>query len=122
MTDSRAFQVIDTRNQPDGKVFDTFRGADYGAMASFFIEDTDEEGYGPFLHQHPYSETFVVQSGKALLTVGDDELLGLGGMILVVPKFTPHKFSVIGPERYQALHIHESDTFITEWLEGPRSS
>lgn len=121
--DDFPFQLIDTRAeaQPDGKAFDTFRGADWGSRVSFFIEDTGRDGYGPFLHQHPYAETFVVQSGRALFTVGDQVLVGVGGVIFVVPKFTPHKFSVIGPERYQALHIHENDTFITEWLEGPNA-
>jgi len=26
-----------------------------------------------------------------------------------------------GPERYIATHIHASETFITEWLEGPKA-
>ncbi len=38
-----------------------------------------------------------------------------------MPELTPHKFEVVGPERYIATHIHASETFITEWLEGPRA-
>ncbi len=64
----------------------------------------------------------MIHSGKALFTVADRQLLGEGGMILVVPGLTPHKFEVVGPDRYRSTHIHASDTFITDWLEGPRAS
>jgi mannose-6-phosphate isomerase-like protein (cupin superfamily) len=116
-------RVIDTRAgaQPDGSVLGDVEGAESGAGVSLILEDTDVDGAGPALHQHPYPETFVIHSGTALFTVAGRQLVGEAGMILVVPKFTPHKFAVIGPERYRATHIHASDTFITEWLEGPKA-
>ena len=101
----------------DGRILDNIEGASYGAGISLIFEDTDVVGSGPRLHQHPYAETFIIRSGKAMLTVGDDEVIGRAGHILVVPAQTPHKFSVLGPDRYIATHIHASEEFITEWLE-----
>ena len=100
---------------------DNIEGAAYGAGVSLIFEDSDVDGDGPFLHQHPYAETFVIRGGKALFTVAGEQLMGVAGQVLVVPKLTPHKFEVVGPERYIATHIHASETFITEWLEGPKA-
>ncbi len=112
--------VNDTRAGagPGGGTIDNFQGAAYGAGVSLIFENTDRDGSGPFMHQHPYSETFVVHAGRALFTVGGEQLVGEAGLVLVVPELTPHKFQVIGPERYISTHIHANDTFITEWLEG----
>jgi hypothetical protein len=33
-----------------------------------------------------------------------------------VPAGEPHKFRT-GPDGYEAIHIHASPTFVTEWLE-----
>lgn len=112
--------VIDTRAGagPGGGTIDNFQGGAYGAGVSLIFENTDRDGSGPFMHQHPYSETFVVHAGRALFTVGGEQLVGEAGLVLVVPELTPHKFQVIGPERYISTHIHANDTFITEWLEG----
>jgi mannose-6-phosphate isomerase-like protein (cupin superfamily) len=49
-------------------------------------------------------------------------MIGVAGQIIVVPAFTPHKFEVIGPEHVDMIDIHANDTFITEWLEGPRAN
>ena len=107
--------------RPDGRILDNIEGAAYGAGVSLIFEDSDVEGDGPNLHQHPYAETFVIRGGRALFTVAGEQLMGVAGQVLVVPKLTPHKFEVVGPERYVATHIHASETFITEWLEGPKA-
>lgn len=116
--------VIETTGltRDDGRILDNIQGAAYSAGVSLIFEDSDVEGEGPDLHQHPYAETFVIRGGRALFTVADTQLVGVAGQVLVVPGFTPHKFEIIGPERYVATHIHASDTFITEWLEGPRAT
>ena len=116
-----SLHIVDTRAGMQPDVIDSFQGQAYGAGVSLILEDTDVVGSGPDLHQHPYAETFVIHSGKALFTVGDERLVGEGGLIFIVSHLTPHKFEVLGPERYRATHIHASDTFITEWLEGPRA-
>lgn len=89
----------------------------HGSAVSVIFERTDTDGVGPRLHLHPYPETFVIRSGRALFRVGDDEVVAVGGQILVAPARVPHKFTVIGPELYEAVHIHASDRFETEWLE-----
>ncbi|KZB85781.1 cupin domain-containing protein [Amycolatopsis regifaucium] len=96
---------------------ETVEGRDIGSGISIIRERTDVEGSGPRLHRHPYGETFVILRGRARFTIGAAEREGGAGEVLVVPADTPHKFAVIGPEVYEAVHIHESDHFITEWLE-----
>ncbi|MEV6901747.1 cupin domain-containing protein [Amycolatopsis sp. NPDC051372] len=92
-------------------------GYEVGASVSIIRESTDVAGSGPRLHRHPYRETFVVQRGRALFTIGDTEREGRAGDVLAVPAGVAHKFVVLGPERYEAVHIHENDRFVTEWLE-----
>lgn len=87
-----------------------------GAGVSLILESTSRAGVGPRLHQHPYAETFVIRRGSAVFTVGSEHLTAHAGQILVVPAFTPHKFST-GPEGYEAVHVHANVRFITEWLE-----
>jgi mannose-6-phosphate isomerase-like protein (cupin superfamily) len=115
--------VIETSGttRPDGRILDTIQGAAYGMGVSLIFEDSDTDGDGPYLHEHPYAETFVIRGGRALFTVAGEKLIGVAGQVLVVPGFTPHTFEVVGPERYIATHIHASDTFITTWLEGPKA-
>jgi mannose-6-phosphate isomerase-like protein (cupin superfamily) len=88
-----------------------------GSQISIIQEYTDKAGAGPRLHQHPYSETFIIRRGSARFTVADEVLVGSGGQVLVVPAFTPHKFEVIGGEIFESIHIHANDRFETEWLE-----
>jgi mannose-6-phosphate isomerase-like protein (cupin superfamily) len=103
-------QVIDQALLLDGD----FEGRTFGSEVSFIIAKTDKAGYGPALHRHPYTETFVIRSGEAKFTVGDEELVAVGGQILVVPALVPHMFRTLGP--FESIHIHASDHFITEWL------
>ncbi|AIG75225.1 Hypothetical protein AJAP_11700 [Amycolatopsis japonica] len=99
------------------ETLENVEGRDIGSGVSIIRERTDVDGSGPRLHQHPYRETFVIIHGRARFTIGDSEREGGAGDVLVVPAEAPHKFAVIGPEVYEAVHIHESDHFITEWLE-----
>lgn len=104
-------------SQPDGRPLDEIQGKAYGTGISIIFEDTDVVGSGPRLHQHPYPETFILHAGRVEFTVGDRQLVAEAGQVIVVPPYTPHKFSVLGPDRYVATHIHENEVFITEWLE-----
>ena len=87
-----------------------------GAGVSIILESTRRSGAGPRLHQHPYAETFVIRRGSATFTVGTEEFEAHAGQVLIVPARTPHKFST-GPDGYEAVHIHASPEFVTEWLE-----
>lgn len=55
-----------------------FEGRNYGGGVSFFLVD-NEPGQGPGLHVHPYSETWIVRTGEAEFTVGDEKNPGLSG-------------------------------------------
>jgi mannose-6-phosphate isomerase-like protein (cupin superfamily) len=92
-------------------------GEPYGAGVSIILFSADEDGAGPALHQHPYPETFVIHSGQAIFTIGEETLVGRGGQIIVVPAFTPHKFAKTGPERFASTDIHANSVFITDWLD-----
>ena len=86
------------------------------AGVSIILESTSKAGVGPRLHRHRYAETFIIRRGSATFTVGSDTVEGRAGQILVVPADTPHRFAT-GPDGYEAVHIHVSPRFVTEWLE-----
>jgi mannose-6-phosphate isomerase-like protein (cupin superfamily) len=74
-----------------------WEGGDYGADICVIANHIDGPGRGPKLHKHPYTETFVIRSGRGLFTVGDRKIEARTGQILVVPANTPHKFENLGP-------------------------
>lgn len=94
----------------------TFEGYLHGSQVSVIRSDGPAVGSGPRLHRHPYTETFVIHSGRALFTVGDEQVVGVGGQLLVVPALVAHRFEVLDGGRYVATHVHASDRFVTEWL------
>jgi mannose-6-phosphate isomerase-like protein (cupin superfamily) len=94
----------------------TFEGEPYGSGVSFFLVD-NEPGQGPGLHRHPYSETWIVRSGEALITADGEEIEAGPGDIVVVGPETPHKFRNSGTERLDIVCIHASPRMIQEWLE-----
>ena len=99
---------------PGGTV--RFEGEAYGSGVSFFLVN-NEPGSGPDLHQHPYSETWIVRSGRARISA-DGEAIEVGpGDIVVVSTATPHMFKNIGAERLDIICIHASPRFIQTWLE-----
>jgi quercetin dioxygenase-like cupin family protein len=67
-----------------------------------------ERGQGPALHLHPYPEVFVVQTGTAAFTVGEDELIVTAGHIVVVPAQTPHGFKGAGDDTLRVVSVHPS--------------
>ena len=102
------------RPSPGGTV--TFEGEPYGSGVSFFLVN-NEPGNGPDLHRHPYSETWIVRSGRALFTADGEELEAGPGDLVVVGPDTPHKFKNVGDERLDVICIHASPTMIQEDLE-----
>jgi mannose-6-phosphate isomerase-like protein (cupin superfamily) len=93
-----------------------FEGEHYGAGVSFFLVDNDP-GAGPDLHMHPYSETFIVRSGKARITADGMDIEAHPGDIVVVGAETPHKFKNIGTERLDIICIHAAPQMSQEWLD-----
>lgn len=99
---------------PGGTV--TFEGEPYGSGVSFFLVN-HEPGAGPGLHRHPYSETWIVRSGKARFTADGESIEAGPGDIVVVSSETPHKFKNVGAERLDMVCIHASPRMIQEDLE-----
>jgi mannose-6-phosphate isomerase-like protein (cupin superfamily) len=102
--------------QPSAGGTVTFEGEPYGSGVSFFLV-SNEPGKGPDLHRHPYSETWILRSGKALITAdGEDIEAGPGDIVVVTPE-TPHKFKNIGTDRLDIICIHSAPRIIQEELE-----
>jgi mannose-6-phosphate isomerase-like protein (cupin superfamily) len=99
---------------PGGTV--KFEGEAYGSEVSFFLVN-NEPGAGPDLHRHPYSETWIVRSGKARITADGEDVEASAGDIVVVTAQTPHKFKNIGTTRLDIICIHASPRMIQEQLE-----
>jgi mannose-6-phosphate isomerase-like protein (cupin superfamily) len=93
-----------------------FEGEDFGSGVSFFLVD-NEPGDGPVLHTHPYSETWIVRSGRARFTADGEEIEAKPGDIVVAGAETPHKFTNLGPGRLEVVCIHSSPRMIQNDLE-----
>ncbi len=105
----------DGRNDGDDWT-ENFQNLPGAAGISIILESRAQSGEGPRLHKHPYAETFIIKRGSATFTIGSEELVAHAGQVLVAPAETPHKF-VTGPGGYEAVHIHASPRFMTDWLE-----
>jgi quercetin dioxygenase-like cupin family protein len=71
-----------------------------------------ERGQGPSLHQHPYPEVFVVLTGTARFTVGEEELTVEAGHIVVGPANTPHRFNGAGDDTLRVVSVHSSSEVV----------
>lgn len=94
-----------------------FEGAGYGSGVSFYLVDSDP-GQGPGLHRHPYSETWIVLAGEAVVMADGEAFPALAGDILVVEAGTPHSFLATGESALRMMCIHASPRFLQENL-GP---
>ncbi len=90
-----------------------YEGADYGGTVSFFVTD-HPLGEGPDLHRHPYEETFVVRTGRARFTAGDQTIEAEAGQIVVVPPNTWHGFKGASEENLQMVCIHPNERVVQE--------
>ncbi|WP_349435224.1 cupin domain-containing protein [Pararhizobium sp. A13] len=94
-----------------------FEGGLYGADVSVMFYTTDEIGGRPKLHKHPYAEVFIVRQGRALVSVGTDEIEATAGQIVFAPAGVPQKFSNLGPGPLKTTDLLLAEAFSTEWLE-----
>lgn len=76
-------------------------------------------GSGPVLHVHPYDEIFVVKSGRAIFTVGEETFEAEEGDVAIAPANTPHKFKNLGPGPLHTMDIHLNDEWIQFDLHDP---
>jgi quercetin dioxygenase-like cupin family protein len=100
---ARVIPIEDLRRSATAALFEG-RG---DAPVSIFVTEYDR-GHGPPLHLHPYPEVFVVQTGTAEFTVGEDKLSVSGGHIVVVPAETPHGFKGAGDDKLRVVSVHPS--------------
>lgn len=100
-----------------GKWDGEFEGNFFGTNVSVMFYTTDKIGGGPVLHRHPYDEVFIVRQGRALFTVGDQQLEVCTGQIVFGPANLPHKYINLGPEQLEMIDIHVTSSFIQEDLE-----
>ncbi len=103
----------------DGERTAHFDGEAYQAGVSFFDVDVGL-GEGPPLHHHAYAETWIIKNGRVEFTVNETKALGQLGDIIVVPAFTPHKFTSCGDERLQMVCIHAASKIEQTNLEEPK--
>lgn len=94
-----------------------WQGEAHGSEVSVIFVAYEKLGIGPRLHTHPYSETFIVRSGRALFTLGEEQIEVTAGQIVVAPANVPHKFVNLGPGPLEQIDIHANPTFVTDWLE-----
>lgn len=110
--------VIDARGRLGDarRLVGEWQGGAGGAAISLVANYIAKAGEGVQLHRHPYAETFVVQRGRVCLTTSHGSLVAEAGQIVVVPGGVAHGFTSLGPEPLEMLDIHESGSFVTEWL------
>jgi quercetin dioxygenase-like cupin family protein len=97
--------IADLRRSPTAALFE---GRDQTPVSIFITEY--RRGQGPDLHVHPYPETFVVESGTAMFTAGEEQLAVEGGNIVVVPAETVHGFKCVGDDLLRVVSVHPSPT------------
>lgn len=99
-----------------------FVGADHGEVPFSLILVNAPPGAGPAVHRHPYPEVFVVESGEATFTLGDETHVVQGGHVVVGPPDVPHGFHNSGSGELRLVAIHGAARFDTEWLGGRDAS
>ncbi len=97
--------IEDLRRSPTAALF---QGGDVAPVSIFITEYA--RGQGPDLHVHPYPEVFVVETGAAIFTAGDEQLTVEGGNIVTVPAETPHGFKCAGDDTLRVVSVHPSPT------------
>lgn len=92
-----------------------FVGADHESGVSFFWVDAPE-GTGPDLHVHPYTETWVVLQGEALVEADGEEVRVTPGDIVTVTAGTRHQFRGASTVNLEMVCIHASPSIIQEFV------
>lgn len=94
-------------------------GGDLNTDVSVIFYATHDVGKGPVWHVHPYDEIFILRTGRALFTIGDEKIEAEAGDILMGPAHVPHKYKSLGPGLLESIDIHLSDKFVQTDLDDP---
>ena len=104
---ARVIPIEELRRSPTAALFE---GGDDVAASIFVTEYA--RGQGPALHLHPYPEVFVVLTGTATFTAGDEQLTVEAGHIVVVPAQTAHGFEGAGDDTLRVVSVHPSPAVV----------
>lgn len=96
-----------------------FEGKDLDTGVTVLFYATEDVGVGPLWHVHPYDEIFIIRTGNALFTIGDEKIEAKAGDILMGPANVPHKYTNLGPGLLESTDIHLSDAWIQTDLDDP---
>ena len=102
---AKVIPIEDLRRSPTASLF---QGRDDIDVSIFVVKY--QRGQGPDLHLHPYPEVFVVETGTATFTAGDEQITVEGGNIVIVPAETPHGFKCSGDDTLRVVSVHPSPT------------
>ena len=91
-----------------------FEGGDEVGVSIFVTRY--ERGQGPDLHVHPYPEVFVVETGTATFTAGDEQLTVGEGNIVIVPAETPHGFKCAADDTLRVTSVHPRGKTEQTWV------
>jgi quercetin dioxygenase-like cupin family protein len=110
-------EVVSTGQwQPEDTSGVSIEGFAHGANVTVRLEHMPQ-GKGPRLHSHPYGETWVVVEGRVAFTNGTETSEAASGDVVYVAAEEPHKFTALSEGRIKMVCIHQSERFITTWLE-----
>ena len=116
---NRSFSIVRTGHRDDRLWRGRFEGVDIGAQVTVLFFATERVGHGPCWHVHPYDEIFIMRSGRALFTIGEEKIEAEAGDILLGPAEIPHKYANLGPGLLETTDIHVSDRWIQTDLDDP---
>lgn len=102
---ARVIPIDDLRRSPTAALFEGRNDI----PVSIFVTEY-QRGQGPDLHLHPYPEVFVVQTGTAAFTAGEEQLTVTAGHIVIVPEQTPHGFKGAADDTLRVVSVHPSPT------------
>ena len=75
---------------------ENFEGYLHGSQVSIIREYSSKPGIRAAASSAPlHGDVSSSARGRALFTVGDDQLVGVGGQVLVVPALIAHRFEVL---------------------------
>lgn len=97
-------------------------GKDIGTGMTVLFYATEDTGEGPRWHVHSYDEIFIVRTGRALFTIGDEKIEAQSGDILFGPANLPHKYHNLGPGLLETTDFHLSEEWIQTDLDDPELS
>ncbi|MET1154913.1 cupin domain-containing protein [Arthrobacter sp.] len=84
-----------------------FRGSEYGAHASFFVNSRGSER-----HRHPYDEIFVLLNGEIDFTIDGESG---HAAVIIIPAHTWHEFASTISGGVKLVNIHPVAQMQTEW-------